>query len=128
MRVGIFVDAFNLYYAGRKLCGRSTPGWRWLDIRALARTLVAEHAHVWPGAAVDRIVYCTARIDAATNPDGAAEQDVYLKALTTTGSVDHVEYGNYIAKVIKRPLATETQQRRPVLVQPAWPVMIQRNG
>jgi hypothetical protein len=36
VRVGIYVDAFNLYYGARNLCGRGTPGWRWLDIRALA--------------------------------------------------------------------------------------------
>ncbi|GAA2988703.1 hypothetical protein GCM10010483_36430 [Actinokineospora diospyrosa] len=34
MRVGISVDGYNLYYGGREACGRSTPGWRWLDVRA----------------------------------------------------------------------------------------------
>jgi hypothetical protein len=73
-------------------------------------------------------VYCTARIGGAANPGGAADQDVYLKALLASGSVDHIEYGNYISKVIKRPLATESKQRRPVLVCPEWPVTVQQNG
>lgn len=40
---------------------------------------VAEQAALWPGARVERVVYCTARIKGAANPEGAADQDVYLK-------------------------------------------------
>jgi hypothetical protein len=42
MRVGVYVDGYNLYYGGRALSGRGTAGWRWLDIRALAQALVDE--------------------------------------------------------------------------------------
>jgi NYN domain len=128
MRVTVLIDAYNLYYAGRKLCGRGAAGWRWLDVRSLATTLVGEQSALWPGATVARVVYCTARISAAANPSGAADQNVYLRALLASGSVDHIEYGNYISKVIKRPLATENRQHRPVLVRPDWPVMVQRSG
>jgi hypothetical protein len=128
MRVSVLVDAYNLYYAGRKLCGRGVPGWRWLDVRSLAAALVMEQSAAWPGATVERVVYCTARIKGSANPGGAADQDVYLKALLTSGSVDHIEYGNYISKVIKRPLATEDKQHKPVITQPGWPVTVQRNG
>lgn len=128
MRVSVLVDAYNLYYAGRKLCGRGAAGWRWLDVRSLAAALVAEQSVLWPGARIERVVYCTARIKGAANPSGAADQDVYLKALLASGSVDHIEYGNYIAKVIKRPLATEDKQHKPVIVRPDWPVTVQRNG
>jgi hypothetical protein len=48
--------------------------------------------------------------------------------LLATGSVDHVEYGNYISKVIKRPLATEDNRHKPVIVRPDWPVTVQRAG
>jgi len=99
-----------------------------LDVRALAKALVAEQNARWPGATVVRLVYCTARINGAANPSGAADQDVYLKALLATGSADQIEYGNYISKVIKRPLATEGKRGRPVPVTPAWPVMVQRHG
>jgi hypothetical protein len=128
MRVSVLVDAYNLYYAGRKLCGRGVPGWRWLDVRALATALISEQSAAWPGAAVARVVYCTARINGAANPGGAADQDVYLKALLASGSVDHIGYGNYISKVIKRPLATEDKQRKPVITHPGWPITVQRNG
>jgi hypothetical protein len=93
MRIGVYVDGFNLYYGARGLCGRSTPGWRWLDLRALAADLAGGRSN-WPAARIERIVYCTARIDGASNPSGHTDQDVYLKALVATGSVDHIEYGN----------------------------------
>jgi hypothetical protein len=128
MRVSVLVDAYNLYYAGRKLCGRGVAGWRWLDVRSLASALVLEQSALWPGATVERVVYCTARIKGSANPSGAADQDIYLKALLESGSADHIEYGNYISKVIKRPLATEDKQHKPVITQPGWPVTVQRNG
>jgi hypothetical protein len=128
MRIGVYVDAFNLYYAGRKLCGRGVPGWRWLDIRGLAASLAAEQPGIWGNATVVRVVYCTARIDGSSNSGGATEQDIYLRALSASHSVDHIEYGNYIAKVIKRPLAIENQQRKPTLVEPGWPIVVQRQG
>jgi hypothetical protein len=128
MRVGVYVDGYNLYYGGRKHCGRGTAGWRWLDVRALAGSLLTEQAANWPGAQIDRIVYCTARISSAHNASGSQDQDVYLKALLAAGSVDHIEYGNYISKVVKRPLATEGNRGRPVLVHPDWPIKVQAQG
>jgi hypothetical protein len=120
----VYVDGFNVYYGARGLCGRGSPGWRWLDLRALATDLVGGRAS-WSGAQVDRVVYCTARIDGAANPSGQADQDVYLKALLATGSVDHIEYGTYVARVKTAPLAVKDPQGRPKLVGPGWPVMIQ---
>jgi hypothetical protein len=105
---------------------RGTPGWRWLDVRALASSLVAEQSALWPGAVVSHVVYCTARIDGTANPSGAADQDVYLKALKWSETVDLVEFGNYVSKVIKRPLATEDPRGRPVVVNPAWPIKVKQ--
>jgi hypothetical protein len=124
VRVGVYVDGFNLYYGARNACGRGTAGWRWLDIRALAQTLIAARTD-WSRARLRRIVYCTARIDGATNPSGQADQDVYLKALLATRSVDHIEYGYYVARVKTAPLAVKDRAGRPQLVHPQWPVMIQ---
>jgi uncharacterized LabA/DUF88 family protein len=124
MKVGVYVDAYNLYYGGREECGRGKAGWRWLDVRALVNDIVADKA-AWPGASVTRIVYCTARTDAVTNPSGHADQDVYLKALTATNSVDLIEYGNYVARVKNALLATtDPATKRPVLVTSQWPVMV----
>lgn len=124
MRIGVYVDGFNLYYGARGLCGRGTPGWRWLDLRSLAVGLVGRRTN-WPGARVERVVYCTARIDGASNPSGHADQDIYLKALLAAGSADHIEYGTYVARVKTAPLAVKDPHGRPRLVGPAWPVMIQ---
>lgn len=123
MRVGVYVDGYNLYYGARNICGRGTPGWRWLDIRALATSLIYGLSG-WPGAAIQRVVYCTAAIDAATNPSGYADQQVYLKALRACCSVDLIEFGYYVARVKHAPLATADQKGRPILTSSRWPVMV----
>jgi len=125
MRVGGYIDGYNLYYGGRHQLGKSL-GWRWLDIRALANSLVCEQRG-WAGATVDRIVYCTARIDQGLNPVGFIEQDAYLKALVPTGSVDHIEYGKYVTGIRNRPLAIKgpPPRRTPTIVTAQWPVMVQ---
>ena len=90
MRVGVYVDAFNLYYGGRAhVGGGGMAGWRWLDVRALASTLVSEQAASWPQAQVTQVTYCTARISARDNASGSQDQDVYLKALTASGQRGH---------------------------------------
>ncbi|MGO9778296.1 MAG: NYN domain-containing protein [Streptosporangiaceae bacterium] len=124
VRIGVYVDGFNLYYGARALCGRGTPGWRWIDLRALASDLVSRPGS-WSGAQVARVVYCTARIDGVANPSGQADQDAYLKALVAAGSVDHIEYGTYVSHVKTAPLARRDPQGRPELVSPEWPVMVQ---
>lgn len=126
MRVGVYVDGYNLYYGARGLCGRGTPGWRWLDIRALATSLVASRTN-WQRATIDRVVYCTALIDAATNPSGYTDQDVYIKALINYSSVDHVEYGYYVSRVKQAPLAVRAPGPAgvPQIVEANWPVVVQ---
>jgi hypothetical protein len=108
--------------------GRGTPGWRWLDIRALAERLVARVAY-WPDATIDRVVYCTAIIDAASNESGFADQDSYLRAILASSSADLIEYGTYVSRVKIAPLAVKAPSRQggPQLVNPAWPIMV-RDG
>lgn len=127
MRVGVYIDAFNLYFGGRRLCGGSTAGWRWLDVRALAQELL-DRRNDWAGATLQRVVYCTAMIDRATNAVGHAEQDTYIRALRAGGVVDRVEFGHYVARVKKAPLATEDRDGKPVLTTSAWPVKVQDAG
>src|SRR5437870_2590113 len=114
MRVGIYVDGFNLYYGARDRCGRGTRGWRWLDIRALAANLVSCRSN-WTGAFVERVVYCTATVDAHSNPSGYADQQTYLKALKASGTVDEIAYGHYVSRVKYAPLATLGPRGKPVL-------------
>lgn len=123
MRVGVYIDGFNLYYGGKFLCGPGTAGWRWLDLRALATRLIATHS-LWVNVTLDRIVYCTARISTADNPTGASEQDAYLQALGRGRVVDHIEYGTYVTRTARGPLATPGRRNRPVLTTPGGPLMI----
>jgi uncharacterized LabA/DUF88 family protein len=126
VRVGLYIDGFNLYYGGRAHCGQGTAGWRWLDVRSLATDLLGRrHAWTAAGAFIEKIVYCTARIDAVTNPVGQQEQDVYLKALRAGGSVDFIQYGHYVSRVKSAPLATRDPNGLPTITTPQWPVMVQ---
>ena len=102
MRVGVYIDGFNLYYGAKALCGKSTPGWRWLDVRSLS----------------------AAFLDGAGNDQGQVEQEIYLRALTMGGVVDVLELGQYVNRVSTSPLAVRNKRGKPILVTPAWPVMV----
>lgn len=127
MRVGVYIDGFNLYYGGKFLVGGGgLAGWRWLDLRSLASNVIAANSG-WAPATSLRVVYCTARIRADANNPGAAgprEQDIYLRALAASGSADEIAYGTYVTRVATAPLATANRRGRPVLTRPGWPVMI----
>jgi hypothetical protein len=125
MRVGVYVDGYNLYYGARSMCGRGTSGWRWLDLRGLAESLIADQSP-WSGVTVETVTYCTARISGTSPAEHVSvhEQDVYLRALARTGSVTRIEYGNYVARVATAPLARRNAKGRPVLVNPDWPIMV----
>lgn len=118
------MDGFNLYYGARGLCGRGAAGWRWLDLRSLSVRLLADQ-NLWQGATVERVVYCSARISGASNPNGARDQDVYLNALRRARAVDHMEMGTYVSRVAKAPLAVPGRRGKPVLTTPTWPVTVQ---
>jgi hypothetical protein len=122
MRVGVYVDGFNLYYGARGMCGRGTPGWRWLDIRGLAESLLPPS---WQNSKIERVVYCTARISDPDNPTGTQEQDLYLRALTEGGIVDVIELGNYVSRVKCAPLARRSKRGRPIIVTSDWPIKVQ---
>lgn len=96
MRVGVYIDGYNLYYAGRGWFGRGTSGWKWLSPRSLATTLISERQN-WTGAHIHRVVYCSARVDVKATPGAHRDQEIYLRAIRTSGAVDHVEFGYYVA-------------------------------
>lgn len=89
MKVGVYIDAFNVYYGIKGQLG-SGPGWKWIDRRALASRYAK-----WHGATIDRVVYCTARVNDPSDPTQRQRQDFYLKALQATGAVDVIEEGYY---------------------------------
>lgn len=114
MRIGVYVDGFNLYYGARKHCGRGTPGWRWLDLRALIEPLLG-----WPDAKITRVVYCTARVDAIENPSAHLDQAIYLEAVLLAGSVDLISEGRYVSWAKEEPLvAAAPGTYRPALYGP----------
>jgi uncharacterized LabA/DUF88 family protein len=119
VRVGVYIDGFNVYYGGRGLCGQGKAGWRWIDLRGLSEKLAG-----WPGCKVARVVYCTARISGADNRSGATDQDIYLKALVAAKAVDLIEYGSYVSRVKQAPLATPDSKGRPVLTRSAPPLLV----
>src|SRR5688572_27027452 len=99
------------------------PGWRWLNLRDLSERLVTEHSG-WTTGYVTRVVFCTARIAGADNPGGARDQDVYLRALREADAVDVIEFGAYVHRVARSPLAVPSRRGRPILTAPQWPVMV----
>lgn len=123
MRVNVYVDGFNLYKGGEELAGSGTPGWKWLDIRALAQTLATAE---WGAAAqVQKVVYCTANVKPLPwDADLPLRQTRFIRALEASGSVDRVEYGLFIDKVKLRPLANRSRRGKPIIVNPARPVLV----
>jgi hypothetical protein len=123
-KVGVYIDGLNLFYGGRAIMGGpGRSGWRWLDLRRLATSLVHQHSD-WDSVPIARVVYCTARMDGAANPAGARDQDVYLRALRASGAVDVVEMGHHVSRVATAPLALKGRGGRPVIVASGWPVNI----
>lgn len=121
MKIGVYIDGFNLYYGARACCGRSTAGWRWLDVRSLVESKLPPQ---WADAEIARVIYCTARVSGIDDPSTPKDQDRYLRALEVGGIVDHIEYGNFVTRVRHSPLVTTSKGGRPRIVQSQWPVMV----
>lgn len=126
MRIGAYVDALNLYYGARRLCGRGTPGWRWLDVRALLESSLPRS---WrrQDAELSRIAYCTAQVAGDRDPSSPTDQETYLRALKATGSVDEIVYGKIVGRARYAPLARPDSRgrREPVIARPDWPLKLQ---
>lgn len=123
MRVGVYVDGFNLYFGARAVCGRGTPGWRWLDIRALASTLIEERWAAFDPV-IEQVVYCTARVSGAEDPSSPTEQDVYLRALQRHRSVDRILFGHFVSRLRVAPLAERDEHGRPRSARSRWPIQV----
>jgi uncharacterized LabA/DUF88 family protein len=123
MKVGIYVDGYNLYYGGRGICGRGLDGWRWLDLRSMLSSIVTAHSG-WYGPFQVHVVFCTARIKGRGNVSSQRDQDTYLRALVRHGAVDHTEFGSYVERTATAPLATADRRGRPVIREADWPLMV----
>jgi hypothetical protein len=116
MRVGVYVDAFNVYYGGRELCGRGRAGWRWLALEALSRSLI--DPALWPGAELVHIAYCTAHRDRAGDPTSVADQRAYIAAVQATATPTTVTYGQYVPRVKTGHLVDTRRRKRPRVPSP----------
>ncbi len=123
MRVGVYIDGFNMYFGARALCGRSTTGWRWVNVRCLVEASLPRE-WVAGGATIERLVYCTARVSGKDDPTSPRDQDVYLRALKASGSADEIEFGNFVRRTKVAPLAERDGKNRAVLATSRWPVMV----
>ena len=105
-RIGLYIDAFNVYYGAREQCGRSAQGWRWFDIPALIMSMLPASSP-WQSAALERIVYCTADRTVDGDPSSLADQQTYIGALQDryAGLLD-VERGLYVRRAKTGDLLT----------------------
>ncbi|MEQ6326161.1 hypothetical protein ABDZ15_18150 [Mycobacterium canetti] len=139
MQIGVYIDGYNLYYGGKRMFQNAPGSWKWLHPRELVQSALAAQlqyaaaegwtpvVQAWNNAVVDRVVYCTARVDAAQNPSAYNDQDVYLKAIQAVTAVDYIEYGNYVARIKYAPLAVKSSTGQPQIVASNWPVMVKDN-
>lgn len=98
IRVGVYVDGYNLYYAGISHCGKSEPGWRWLDVGLLAENEIRKREN-WSNFEITRIVYFSALRPIQLNPSSEVDQKTYLSRLSVDPRVEIV-MGQYIEKSV----------------------------
>lgn len=92
MRTNVYIDGFNLYYGLLK-----GTEFKWLDLERFCDQLLPKND-------VQRIVYCTAKVDPRPHdPDQPMRQLTYLRALSTLPRVT-IEYGTFLSSVIRQPL------------------------
>ncbi|MFB9906857.1 NYN domain-containing protein [Allokutzneria oryzae] len=115
-RVGVYVDAFNVYYGARAHCGKGTEGWRWLDVGGLAMSLI--NPRLWANPTIDRIVYCTALRDRAGDPSSVADQEIYIEALKRHCGNVLVAHGKYVSRTSSGVLVEKRGRRPRQIVSP----------
>lgn len=106
MRVGVFIDGFNLYYGAQVVCGQDTQGWKWMD---LGRLIGGHVPPSWGG--ISEIHYCTALRGRGGRPQ-SLDQDAYLAALREHDPRVRVHLGKYVRRLKRGVLGGA--DRRPV--------------
>lgn len=95
MRTAVYVDGFNLFHS--LLDGRA--GARWLDLHALAASVLQPHNRI------ERVRYFTARVKATEeDPGKPTRQDFYVRALQARGVVIH--WGTFQERPKRRRLVS----------------------
>ena len=102
MRTSIYVDGFNLYFGALK----GTP-YKWLDICALCRALLAPHN------VVGTVKYFTANVSPTPgDPDKPIHQQVYIRALMAMHPQLEVIRGQFTTHEVTRRLVTPVNGQR----------------
>ena len=109
LRLGVYVDAFNVYYGARSQCGRGAAGWRWLDLFSLSERIAS--ARFARPTRITTLKYCTALREKDGDASSARDQTMYLNALQVDGRA-HIEFGQYNVKMGKGVLVQPTPRRR----------------
>ncbi len=100
MRVGIYVDAFNVYYGGRALANhqQDPDSWKWFNLAGFAMSQV--DAGLWPNASIANLSYCSAPRSQTGDTRGSADQNAYFDALeaqaVSCGYEFQLELGRYV--------------------------------
>ncbi len=85
MRVGVYIDGFNLYYGVLKY-----TNYKWLDLQKFAESLLDKEQ----GETLEVLKYCTAKTDG----DAGNRQQVYFRALKASCPKLEIIYGYYLKK------------------------------
>ena len=108
LRVGVYIDGFNLFYGGIEL-HRHDSTWMWLDLRSLVSSIVKSRAE-WVGSEIHRVVYCTAEV--TDSPASLARQQRYHLALRHAKSVDFIAYGEFRTSAKQSPVALRAGNKK----------------
>jgi len=102
LRTYVYVDGFNLYYG----CLKDSP-YKWLDLKQLFTHLLK------PNHQILRIKYFTAMVSSLPNdPQKAARQEVYLRALRTYIPEIEVYLGHFLSNPVLAPLTNPRGRER----------------
>lgn len=104
MKTNVYIDGFNLFYGLLKGSQH-----KWLNLEALFDAALPKNK-------IERIIYCTARVEARSHDqDLPVRQETYLRALATLPRVT-VEFGTFMASAVKAPLVEVDAGGRATLV------------
>src|SRR5258706_605818 len=92
MRVSVYVDGFNLYFAIKRM-----GPYKWVNLKALAT------AWLPPEADIQKVKYFTARVSGSIDPQSPRRQQIYINAIRTLPSIEIV-WGSFMQKNSWRPL------------------------
>ncbi|MEW8525523.1 MAG: NYN domain-containing protein [Candidatus Thiodiazotropha endolucinida] len=93
MRIYVYIDGFNLYYAIK-----NTP-YKWLNIKKLANEILPNKVE----GVIHKVKYFTARVSGSTDKGSPRRQQIYFKALSTVPEIE-IHTGHFLSKSVWRPL------------------------